>query len=64
MKKNILIIQHHGKFGGATKSISEYIINLKNVFSIDVLCPSGTTFEYFQKKKLIHLKSLEFQSMI
>lgn len=52
MKKNILIIQHHGKFGGATKSISEYIINLKNVFSIDVLCPSGTTFEYFKKKKI------------
>ena len=25
MKKKILIIQHHSKFGGASKSISEFV---------------------------------------
>ena len=29
MKKKILIIQHHGKFGGASKSISEFILKLR-----------------------------------
>jgi len=52
MKKKILIIQHHGKFGGASKSISEFILNLKHHFEIDILCPKGTTFNFFKKKKI------------
>ena len=52
MKKKILVIQHHGKFGGASKSISEFILNLKKKFDIDILCPEGTTFSFFKKKKI------------
>ena len=52
MKKKILIIQHHGKFGGASKSISEFIFQLKKKFDFDVVCPSGTTYNFFKKNKI------------
>jgi len=50
MKKKILIIQHHSKFGGASKSISEFISNLKKNFIFDVICPNGSTYDFFKKK--------------
>ncbi len=49
MKKKILIIQHHGKFGGASKSISEFILNLKKRFDFHIACQKGTTYDYFIK---------------
>tara|TARA_A100001015_G_scaffold236692_1_gene269025 strand:+ start:9321 stop:10478 length:1158 start_codon:yes stop_codon:yes gene_type:complete len=52
MKKKILIIQHHRKFGGASKSISEFILKLQNEFEFDVICPSGTTSDFFKNKKI------------
>ena len=52
MKKNILIIQHHSKFGGASKSISEFILKLQNKFDFDIICPNGSTYEFFKSKKL------------
>jgi len=52
MKKKILIIQHHRKFGGASKSISEFILKLKSEFEFDVICPSGTTSDFFKNKKI------------
>ena len=64
MKKKILVIQHHGKFGGASKSISEFILNLKKKFDIDILCPEGTTFSFLKKKKLDLLIYMVFQNLI
>ena len=55
MKKKILIIQHHRKFGGASKSISEFILKLSKKFEFDVICPSGTTSNFLKKKKLIFI---------
>ena len=52
MKKKILIIQHHGKFGGASKSISEFILKLKKNFDFDIICPIGSTYDFFRNKKL------------
>lgn len=52
MKKKILIIQHHGKFGGASKSISEFILKLKKNFKFDIICPNGSTYKFFQNKNL------------
>lgn len=50
MKKKILIIQHHGKFGGASKSISEFILKLQKKLEFDIVCPFGTTYDFFKKK--------------
>ena len=52
MKKKILIIQHHGKFGGASKSIFEYVFNLRGDFSFDIICPYGSTYNFFKKNKV------------
>ena len=52
MKKKILIIHHHSKFGGASKSISEFILKLQKEFEFDIICPSGSTYEFFKNKKL------------
>ena len=52
MKKKILIIQHHGKFGGASKSISEFILKLKKNFEFDIMCPNGSTHKFFKNKNL------------
>ena len=52
MKKKILIIQHHGKFGGSSKSIFENISNLKKDFIFDVLCPYGSTYNFFKRNKV------------
>lgn len=52
MKKKILIIQHHGKFGGASKSISEFILKLKKNFEFDIMCPNGSSYKFFKNKNL------------
>jgi glycosyltransferase involved in cell wall biosynthesis len=51
MKKKILIIHHHKKFGGASKSLSEYLKNLKKKFEFDIICPYGSTYNFFKKEK-------------
>ena len=51
MKKKILIIQHHSKFGGASKSISEFILGLQKNFEFDIMCPFGSTYDFFKNKK-------------
>ncbi len=51
MKKKILIIHHHKKFGGASKSLSEYLKNLKTKFEFDIICPFGSTYNFFKKEK-------------
>lgn len=50
--KKILIIHHHGKFGGSAKSIYEYINLMKKNFNIEVICPYGSAYSFFKKKKL------------
>ena len=51
MKKKILIIHHHKKFGGASKSLSEYLKNFKEKFEFDIICPYGSTYDFFKKEK-------------
>ena len=58
MKKKILIIQHHGKFGGASKSIFEYVFNLRRDFSFDIICPYGSTYNFFKKNKVNVFKTV------
>lgn len=52
MKKKILIVQHHGKFGGSSKSIFENISNLKKDFIFDILCPYGSTYNFFKRNNV------------
>jgi len=63
MKKKILIIHHHKKFGGASKSLSEYLKNLKKNYEFDIVCPYGTTYDFFKKEKF-SLKGLRGISCI
>ena len=51
MKKKILIIHHHSKFGGSSKSISEYLKLLKNNFEFELICPHGTAENFFRENK-------------
>lgn len=51
-KNKVLVIHHHGKFGGSSKSICENILSLKNKFDFEIITPSGSAFDYFKKKKL------------
>lgn len=50
--KKILIIHHHKKFGGSSKSIGEYVYSLKDKFDFEILCPYGSALNYFKQKKL------------
>ncbi len=50
--KKILIIHHHKKFGGSSKSIGEYILSMKNKFIFEVLCPYGSAMEHFKKNRI------------
>ena len=50
-EKKILIIHHHKKFGGASKSLSEYLKNFKEKFEFDIICPYGSTYDFFKKEK-------------
>ena len=50
--KKILIIHHHKKFGGSSKSIGEYVSSMKSNFDFEILCPYGSALDYFKKKKL------------
>jgi glycosyltransferase involved in cell wall biosynthesis len=49
--KKILIIHHHGKFGGSSKSISEYINLLKKKFDFEIISPFGSTYSFFKENK-------------
>ena len=51
MKKKILIIHHHKKFGGTSKSLSEYLKILKKKYNFDIICPFGTTYKFFEREK-------------
>ena len=62
MKKKILVIQHHSKFGGASKSISEFILKLKNKFEFEILCPKGSTYKFFKEKKIKVYKTIGIPS--
>ena len=50
--KKVLIIHHHGKFGGSAKSIYEYINLMKKDFHFEVVCPYGSAYSFFKKNKL------------
>jgi glycosyltransferase involved in cell wall biosynthesis len=50
--KKILIIHHHKKFGGSSKSIGEYVLSLKKSFDFEILCPYGSALDYFKEKKI------------
>ena len=58
MKKKIFVVHHHKNFSGATRSIGELILSLKNKIDFYVICPRGSSSSYFKKinKKVIEVK--------
>jgi glycosyltransferase involved in cell wall biosynthesis len=52
MKKRILFIHHHSKFGGSSKSLVEAILLLKKDYDISILCPLGSSLRFFKKNKI------------
>jgi glycosyltransferase involved in cell wall biosynthesis len=49
--KKILIIHHHSKFGGSSKSISEYINLLKKKINFEIISPYGSAYSFFKENK-------------
>lgn len=58
MKKKIFVVHHHKNFSGAARSMGELILSLKNQIDFYVICPKGSSSNYFKKinKKVIEVK--------
>ena len=49
MKKKIFVVHHHKNFSGAARSMGELILSLKNQIDFYVICPKGSSSNYFKK---------------
>ena len=56
MRKKIFLIHNHKNFSGAARSLGETIINLKKKIEFIVICPKGTSSNFF---KSLNVKVIE-----
>lgn len=56
MQKKIFLIHNHKNFSGAARSLGETIMNLKNKIEFIVICPKGTSSDFF---KSLNIKVME-----
>ena len=56
MQKKIFLIHNHKNFSGAARSLGETIMNLKNKIEFIVICPKGTSSDFF---KSLNIKVIE-----
>ena len=56
LQKKIFLIHNHKNFSGAARSLGETIMNLKNKIEFIVICPKGTSSDFF---KSLNIKVME-----
>lgn len=55
-KKNLFLIHNHKNFSGAARSLGETILNLKKKINFIVICPKGSSSNFF---KSLNVKVIE-----
>ena len=60
-KKKLFLIHNHKNFSGAARSLGELVIALKKKIDFTIICPKGTSSEYFKSLNIdIEIEEVKF----